>query len=194
MKRIGSGSLGYLGIGLSALTLLALAGCGATRAANSVSSSIPTSATPITTPVSSPTPDLAAARTAGGAIIVPLPGAPGVWGGCTQLASDFADCPFAPVLIARLNYLSSLGYFGDGPPGVCGEDYISGTQNGLFVAPQVLSATAETNGTVTVVIERGPPPPKLTATMTVENGVWLATDLASGAGPAASIFSAKPNC
>jgi hypothetical protein len=30
--------------------------------------------------------------------------------------------------------------------------------------------------------------------MTLQNGVWLATDLASGTGPSASIFSAKPNC
>ena len=30
-------------------------------------------------------------------------------GGCAQLAVDYADCPFAPALIARLNYLSSTG-------------------------------------------------------------------------------------
>ena len=99
------------------------------------------------------------------------------------------------MLIARLNQLSSIGYFGDAPPsGVCGEDYITGTQNGLFVAPQVLSAIANANGSVTVVIRRGPPPPDFTVTMTLENGTWLATDLASGTGPSASIFSAKPNC
>jgi hypothetical protein len=111
------------------------------------------------------------------------------------VASNFAACPFAPALIARLNSLSSTGYFGDVPPaGVCAEDYITGSQNGLFVAPQILSATGETNGTVTVVIERGSSPRDLTATMTLENGVWLATDLASGTGPSASIFSAKPDC
>jgi hypothetical protein len=134
-----------------------------------------------------------AARTAARSIIVPLPGSPGVWVPCSQLASNFAVCPFAHVLSDRLNYLSSIGYFGDAPPsGVCGEDYITGTQNGLFVAPQVVSAVA--SGSVTVVIQRGPPPPDFTATMTLENGLWLASDLASGTGPAASIFSAKPNC
>jgi hypothetical protein len=30
--------------------------------------------------------------------------------------------------------------------------------------------------------------------MTKQNGTWLASDLASGAGPAASIFSTNPNC
>jgi hypothetical protein len=99
------------------------------------------------------------------------------------------------VLIARLDQLSSAGYFGDAPPsGVCGEDYITGTQNGLFVAPQVLSANANPNGTVTVVIRRGSPPPDFTVTMGFANGTWLATDLASGTGPSASVFSAKPNC
>jgi hypothetical protein len=182
MKLVRSGPIRNLGIVLSAMTLVALAACGTTSVAT-------------TTPVPSATPNVAAARTAATAIIVPLPGASGVWGGCTQLAGNFAACPFAPVLIARLNSLSSTGYFGDAPPaGVCGEDYIDGTQNGLFVAPQILSATSETNGTVTVVIQRGPPPSNLTARMTLQNGVWLATDLASGTGPSASIFSAKPNC
>lgn len=177
----------YLGTVLWAVTLVALAGCGAT-VASSVSS-------PTATPVSSPTPNATAARSAAATIIVPLPGTSGVWGGCTQVAGNFAACPFAPALVARLNSLSSTGYFGDAPPaGVCGEDYITGTQNGLFVAPQILSATGETNGTVTVVIERGSPPPNLTATMSLVNGVWLATDLASGSGASASIFSAKPDC
>jgi hypothetical protein len=30
--------------------------------------------------------------------------------------------------------------------------------------------------------------------MSIENGTWLASDLASGTGAAASIFAAKPNC
>jgi hypothetical protein len=47
---------------------------------------------------------------------------------------------------------------------------------------------------VTVVIKRGLPPPNLTAAMTLANGIWLASDLASGTGPMASILSAKPNC
>ncbi len=185
----------FFGALMPLAALVALAGCGATAATSSVSSPTPTSATPSATPVPSPTPDVAAARTAARSIIVPLPGSPGVWVPCSQLASNFAACPFAPVLSDRLNYLSSIGYFGDAPPsGVCGEDYITGTQNGLFVAPQVVSAVADASGSVTVVIQRGPPPPDFTATMTLENGLWLASDLASGTGPAASIFSAKPDC
>ena len=188
MKLVGYGPIRHFGIVLSAVTLLILAGCGTTVATISAPSLT-------ATPAPSSTPNVAAARTAALTIIVPLPGTAVVWGGCTQLAGNFAACPFAPVLVARLNSLSSSGYFGDAPPaGVCGEDYITGTQNGLFAAPQILSATGETNGTVTVVIERGSPPPNLTVTMTFESGAWLATDLASGTGPSASIFSAKPDC
>lgn len=128
-------------------------------------------------------------------VIVPIPGSNGVWGGCAQLAVDYGACPFAPALIARLNYLSSTGYFGDaGPAGVCGEDYLTATQNGLFAAPQIVSATGEADGTVVVVISRGSPRPNLTVTMAKLMGAWLATDLASGTGPSASIFSAKPDC
>lgn len=172
----------FFGALLTLAALVAVAGCGATPAATSA------------TPTPAPTPDVVAARTAASTIIRPLPGTPGVWVACSQLAGGFAACPFAPVLSTRLEYLSSIGYFADAPPGVCGEDYITGTQNGLFVAPQVLSAVADANGRVAVVIQRGPPPLNLTATMTFENGLWLASDLASGTGPAASIFSAKPDC
>jgi hypothetical protein len=188
------GMMKFIGALLLLAALVALVGCGTTSATSSVSSPTSTSATPSATPVPTPTPDVAAARTAARSIIGPLPGTPGVWVACSQLAGNFAACPFAPVLSDRLNYLSSIGYFGDAPPGVCGEDYITGTQNGLFVAPQVLSAVADTNGSVIVVIQRGPPPPNFTFTMTLVSGLWLASDLASGTGPAASIFSAKPNC
>jgi len=171
---------------LAAAALVALVGCSAATTSGSPS--------PSASPVASPTPDMAAARAAALKIIVPVPGATSVWGSCTQLASDFASCPFTPALIARLKDLSSTGYFGDAPPGACGEDYITGTQNGLFVAPQILSSTADPDGSVMVVIRRGPPPPDLTATMTMQNGQWLASDLASGTGASASIFSTKPNC
>jgi hypothetical protein len=50
------------------------------------------------------------------------------------------------------------------------------------------------NGGVTVVIQRTPGRSNLTAVMTETSGTWLASDLASGTGPSASIFSAKPNC
>jgi hypothetical protein len=91
----------------------------------------------------------------------------------------------------RLAELSGRGYFADN---ACGEEYISGTQNGLSSPPAVISASAGASGTVAVVIERAPQRPALTATMTKQNGVWLAADLASGYGLSASIFSAKPNC
>ena len=189
MKHTGTATTGYVGVVIAVLTLGALCACGATSSAT-------ISASPGISPIASPTPDVEAARSAAATIIVPIPGSNGVWGGCAQLASDFAACPFAPALIARLNDLSSSGYFGDaGPAGVCGEDYLTATQNGLFAAPQILSATAEADGTVTVVIDRGSPQPKLSVTMTQEmGGAWLATDLASGVGPSASIFSTKPNC
>lgn len=140
------------------------------------------------------TADVAAARKAAATILVPQPGAQGIWTGCAQLASNFGDCPFSPEIIARLNQLSSTGYFGDAPPGVCGEDYLTGTQNGLFTAPHVLSATWNSLGIVIVVIRRGPPPPDFTATMSLISGHWLATDLASGTGSSASVFADKPNC
>jgi hypothetical protein len=177
MKHIGSSVMSGLAVLISVAVMVA---CG-TPAAKGVSNP-------------SPTPDVAAARTAAGTIIVPIPNAQGVWGGCAQLASDFAACPFEPALITRLKYLGSVGYFADAPPGVCGEDYITGTQNGLFTAPQILSAASNANGTVAVVIQRGTPPPNFTVTMTSGSGKWLASDLASGTGPSASIFSAKPNC
>jgi hypothetical protein len=128
-------------------------------------------------------------------IFYTIPGqTPSIWGPCSQRASDFADCPFAPVIKARLVALQSAGFFSDAPPGVCGEDYITGTQNGLFAAPAALSATPQPNGDVVVVINRGSPPPNFTVTMTSMSGTWLATDLASGTGASASIFSTKPNC
>jgi hypothetical protein len=140
------------------------------------------------------TADTAAARKAAATILVPQPGAQGIWSGCAQLASNFGACPFSPQIIARLKQLTSTGYFGDAPPGVCGEDYLTGTQNGLFTAPQVLSATWIGLGIVIVVIRRGPPPPDFTATMSLVSGRWLVTDLASGTGSSASVFADKPNC
>ena len=58
----------------------------------------------------------------------------------------------------------------------------------------MLSAAAESDGSVTVVIRRSPARANLTALMSLEGDAWLAADLASGNGPSASIFSAKPNC
>ena len=99
----------------------------------------------------------------------------------------------SPTVNMRLATLRDSGYFSDQ---VCGEDYLTGTQNGLSAAPKVVSTHTNANGSVTIVVQRSatPPPPNLTVVMTDQNEVWLATDLASGAGPSASILSAKPNC
>lgn len=141
------------------------------------------------------TADVADASQAAATILVPQPGAQGTWMSCSQLAKNFGACPFSSEIIARLNQLTSSGYFGDAPPaGVCGENYLTGTQNGLFTAPRVVSSTWNSLGIVVVVIRRGPPPPDLTATMSLISGRWLATDLASGSGPSASIYADKPNC
>jgi hypothetical protein len=194
MGAVRSGSKAVLGAVISVAAVLALVGCGTTTTTGSPSPS-PTSPAASPSPIASPAPDTLGARAAALKIIVAIPGAQGVWGGCSQLGPNFSACPFTPGLITRLNTLTRSGYFGDAPPsGVCGENYITGTQNGLFAAPQIFSATANEDGSVTVVIKRGPPPPDLTATMTHVNGTWLASDLASGTGPSASIFSVKPNC
>jgi hypothetical protein len=166
--------------------VMALVGCGATTATTSP------------TPVATPTTDVAAARTA--ALTMFFFQAPGDWLPCsartptTARASNFADCPFSATVKARLADVEGSNDFTSAPGGRCGGDYIIGTTNPLFAVPEVLSAVAEGNGSVTVVIQRVLSVPNLTAVMTTTNGTWLATDLASGTGPSASIFSAKPNC
>jgi hypothetical protein len=176
--------------------VVALVGCGASTATTSVSSPTPV-ASP--TPVSSPTRasaspsvlgDVAGARQAALRLFVADPSVANHWYPCAN-TDNWAACPLAATVKTRLAELGSKGYFSDA--GGCGEEYISGSQNGLNTAPTVLSAVAEGNGSVTVVIQRGSLN-NLTATMAKQNGTWLATDLASGTGPAASIFSAKPNC
>jgi len=169
----------WLGALLAAALTVTLAGCGGTAPGAASSGT--------------PTPDVAGASTAALTIFFAAPGqTPEVWLPCSARAGNLADCPFSAAVIAGLNHLTSIGFGGDATG--CGEDYITGTQNGLNKAPQVLSAVADANGSVTVVIQRGPPPPNFTVTMTRESGHWVATDLASGTGPAASMFSAKPNC
>lgn len=118
------------------------------------------------------------------------PSAGYVWSG-----RPLAVSPVSAEVRARWLELNQKGYFSD-QDGKCGEDYITGNQFGLVTEPKVTSTQANPDGTVTVVIARTPkpPPPDLTVTMTYQNGKWLATDLASGTGPSASIFSAKPNC
>jgi hypothetical protein len=174
---------GFISALLVAAAAVTLAGCGATV----------TAATSSATPTAKPAPDVAAARTAALTIFYAVPGqTPEVWFPCSARSSNFADCPFSAAVIAGLNHLTTSG-FESGATG-CGEDYITATQNGLTRAPQVLSALAEADGSVTVIIQRGPTTPNFTVTMTRENGKWVATNLASGTGPSASLFSAKPNC
>jgi hypothetical protein len=163
-----------------ATSILALVGCGAATATPSVSSSTPT-------PV-----DVAGAQRAAMGLFVADPSGPaGHWVACSN-SDNWAACPLTAALKARLADLTSKRYFGD--VGGCGEEYISHTQNGFNNAPMALSAVSGTNGSVIVVIQRTPGQPNLTAVMTEANTTWLASDLASGAGPSASIFSAKPNC
>jgi hypothetical protein len=165
---------------LIAFTALTIVGCGSPATTSSASN--PT-----------PTPDVASARAVALTIFYALPGqTPEVWLPCSARAENMSDCPFSSAVKDRLNALSAAGFGSDAPPG-CGEDYITATQNGLFTEPNVLSAAADAKGRVVVVVSRDTSP-NLTVTMTQESGSWLASDLASGSGPSASIFSAKPNC
>jgi hypothetical protein len=159
---------------------VAFVGCGSPPPPSSASNPAPSSA------------GVAGARHAALGLFV-KDGPPGHWNACSN-SDNWAACPLSATVKARLASLTSGGYFADVPPGKCGEKYISGTQNGLNEAPTVSSALAESNGSVTVVIQRASGEPSLTAVMTEQNSKWLASDLASGSGPSASIFSAQPNC
>jgi len=143
-------------------------------------------------PSPSPTPtDVAEAeRTALGLFLVD-PTVPNHWVACSN-SDNWAACPLADAVKQRLAALTGQGFFGDA--GGCGEEYLTGTQNGLDSAPVVVSATLRDDGMVSVVIRRATSRPNLTAVMSLEGEAWLASDLASGTGPSASIFSAKPNC
>jgi hypothetical protein len=185
MKCSDSGRISFLGPLLALSALAVLAGCGAP--ATTAAGASPTS-------TASPTSDVAGARKAALTIFYAIPGqTPQVWVPCSQAAADFAACPFSAAVKARLSELSRSYYFSSGGSGTCGEEYITGTQNGLNNEPRVLSSVANARGSVTVVIHRGSPP-DFTVTMTQEGGQWLALDLASGSGPNASVFSTKPNC
>ena len=187
MRHTESARAGYIW-GLSAFAVIGLAACGSTSVATTPS---PTAIAP----AASPTPDVTAAGAVAITIFYALPGQnPEVWVPCSSQGADFAKCPFAPTVKTRLRDLSSAGFFGDAPPGKCGEDYLTGTQNGLFSEPKIVSSVANADGSVTVVIRRGPPPPDFTVRMKYDGSSWLATDLASGSGPSASVFSATPNC
>jgi hypothetical protein len=165
----------------SVLAVIAFVGCGSTPA-SSASSTTPT-------PV-----DVAAAKQAAMGLFVADPSSAGHWVACSN-SNNWAACPLSVTVKGRLATLTSSGYFGDTPPAKCGKEYITGTQNGLSQAPTASSAVAQSNGSVAVIIQRGTSsPPELTAVMTEQNGTWLATDLASGTGASASIFSPQPSC
>lgn len=201
------------------VAVLLLAGCGsgaATMAASQTSAATtaaPTPAQPAATPASvaaqataaSGTPSAAPAGTStGGEVTAAVASALALFervprnpqdaaAGYVWLpASETAD-HLSPEVIARLDALRSAGYFGAGG---CAEDYLTGTQNGLTAAPAAISAHGDNGGTVTVLIRRpaAPRPPDLTVVMARRNGHWLATDLASGQGASASIFTSKPHC
>jgi len=155
--------------------IVALIGCGGTTATRN--------ATPV---------DMAGAQQAAmGLFVADKSGPPEHWVACSNV-DNWAACPLTDALKGRLADLTSKGYFGDA--GGCAEEYISHTQNGFNNAPTVLSAAGGANGSVIVVIQRVAGQPNLAAVMTETSGRWIASDLASGIGPSASIFSTKPNC
>jgi hypothetical protein len=167
----------------SVMAIAILAGCGGPSATS-------TAASPTPTPTPTPADVAGAERSALGLFLID-PTAPNHWVACSN-SDSWAACPLTGPVKDRLAALTSSGFFGDA--GGCGEEYISGTQNGLPSPPQVVSEHMEADGSVSVVIKREASRPNLTAVMSLEGDAWLASDLASGTGPAASIFSSKPNC
>src|SRR5438067_2598507 len=118
------------------VSALLVAAAGGTLAACAATT---TSATSSVAPTPTATPDVAAARTAALTIFFAVPGqTPEVWLPCSARATNFADCPFSTAVKDGLNRMTSVGFGGDATG--CGEDDITGTQNGLMKAPQVLSA------------------------------------------------------
>ena len=187
-----------------AATTAAIVACGAPPAASGTATTTSpaaseSSATTITPAAASPAPvlsqsDVDAAVASALGIYKKLPlNASDAASGYVWISGPGSRDHLSDRVKTRLAELSSSAYFTDGPGG-CGEDYLTGSQNGLFQEPQARSATAMADGTVEVVIARGSTPRDLTAVMMNSNGAWLASDLRSGTGPAASIFSAKPNC
>ncbi len=172
--------------------MMVVAGCGATVARTTSSGAAATGVASGQALAPAPTVDVAGAEQSALALFIKRqlnlsePSAGYVWSSGPESVSHLT-----PAVNARLIDLQSRGYFRDD---ACGEDYITAGQDGLNAAPSVSSAVANANGSVAVVIQRGPARPDLTAVMTGEGGTWLASDLASGTGPSASIFSAKPNC
>lgn len=115
------------------------------------------------------------------------------WQACTYIyVYRSGYCPLTTPVSTRLIQL--VNYIESAP---CGEQYLSAAP---FSSPDLptftfLAVHLESNGNVTIVIQRPPARPDLTVTMTQQlDGTWLASDLASGTGPSSSIFSSPPNC
>jgi hypothetical protein len=171
-KKVGGPAL------VVAMAIVMLAGCGGSPAG--------ATASPTPTPV-----DMASAERSALGLFLIDPTAPNHWVACSS-ADSWDACPLTGPVKDRLAALTTSGFFGDA--GGCAEEYISGTQNGLSSPPKVVSAQQEADGSISVVIKRDASRPNLTAVMSPEGDAWIASDLASGTGPAASIFSTKPNC
>jgi hypothetical protein len=162
----------------SMMAMVIIAGCGGSP--------------PVAAASPTPTPaDVAGAERSALGLFLIDPTAPNHWVACSN-ADTWDACPLTGPVKDRLSALTTSGFFGDA--GGCAEEYISGTQNGLSSPPKVVSAQLEADGSVSVVIKRDGSGPNLTAVMSPEGNAWVASDLASGTGPAASIFSSKPNC
>jgi hypothetical protein len=174
-------------------SVIAVTACGGTTSAGSWPTPSATSTSP-TTPTPSPT----RSADVGSAVVAALalyarsannlsnPSAGYVW-------SASASMPVSTRLRERLSWLNNHDYFADTN---CGENYVDGNQVGLTRAPNAVSATSNSDGTVTVVL-RGYLNDNyrdLTVLMSLIHGTWLATDLRRGTGPNASVFSSHPNC
>lgn len=191
-------SLAVASAGCSSNPQAAPTGTPTPSAASPTATQTPTvSPTPIATPTASATVDVSQAsftalRLWGRyQLVLNDPSAGYVWSG-----RSWPSTPMSYGLHYRLVKLQRADYFSDGPLGHCGEDYVVGNQTGLFAAPKVISAKANANGTVTVVVRRLPKQASsdLTVVMTKIGERWYATDLLRGTGPHASIYSALPNC
>jgi hypothetical protein len=183
-------SAAFLLTGVRVAAVLAVAGCGSPAGGPAAVESTPDPRSSAATLSAS---DIAGAQLSALALFIKLPlnasdpSAGYVWGPAPASIDHLSS-----EVKARLAALASTGYFSDG--GDCGEDYLTGTQNGLSTEPSVVSSVGEADGRVAVEIKRGAMAPHLTALMANQGGAWVAVDLQSGSGPSASIFSTKPNC
>ena len=108
----------------------------------------------------------------------------------------WSEAPNPPVtneVRDRLRALTGQGYFSDLG---CAENYLLGNQVGLSSAPEPVSATANPDGSVTVVVRGrlGAHYRDLTVVVSQQRGTWVVSDLRRGTGAGASIFAARPNC